>query len=82
MVDVESNDVLEVIRFVESRTKKQCRAEKRAVYEFRLRGESPFNMGEDGRLHLKDEWVSRVREELGKRNIRSRFMAERHPTDA
>lgn len=81
VVDVESNDVVEAIRFVESRTEKQRRAERKADYEFGLRGESPFYMGTDGRLRLKHEWVSRVREELDKRNIHSRFMAERHPTD-
>ena len=81
VVDVESNDVVEAIRFVESRTEKQRKAERRADYEFSLRGESPFYMGTDGRLRLKDEWVSKVREVLRKRNIHSPFMAERHPTD-
>ena len=81
VVDVESNDVAEAIRFVESRTETQRKVERKADYQFSLRGESPFYMGTDGRLRLKDEWVLKVREELGKRNIHSPFMAERHPTD-
>ena len=78
--DVESNDVVEAIRFVESRTHKQMLAERRAKYSFTLRGESPFYMGSDGRLRLKEVWVPHVREQLDKRNIQSTFMAERHPT--
>lgn len=81
VVDVESNDVVEAIRFVETRNEKQKRAERRAGYKFILRGESPFYMATDGRLRLKDEWVPKVREELDKRNIHSPFMAERHPRD-
>ena len=81
VVDVESNDVVEAIRFVETRNRKQRRAERTAGYEFGLRGESPFYMGTDGKLRLKREWVPKVREELDKRNIDSPFMAERHPMD-
>ena len=79
VVDVESNDIAEARRFVENRTKKQMRAEGKADYEFSLRGESPFYIGSEGKLYLKNKWVSRVRRELDKRGIYSPFMAERHP---
>ncbi len=79
VVDPEANDVVEAIRFVETRTKRQKAAEKKANYKFRLRGESPFYMGEDSKLYLKDMWVPEVCHELRKRNIDSPFMVERHP---
>ena len=81
VVDVESNDIVEAIRFVETRTEKQIRAESRAGYKFSVRGESPFYMGAGGKLRLRNEWVPKVRKELDKRNIHSPFMAERHSTD-
>ncbi len=79
VVDVESNDIVETIRFVETRNREQRKAEREAGYTFGVRGESPFNMGTDGRLRLKHEWVPAVRAELEKRHIRSPFMEERHP---
>jgi len=50
-------------------------------WNFNLRSESPFYMGEDGKLRLRDKWIPKVqvRHELQKRNIDSQFMAERHP---
>ena len=81
VIDVESNDIVEAIRIVETRTEKQMRAERRAGYKFSVRGESPFYMGTDGKLRLRDKWVPKVREELDKRNIHSPFMAERHSAD-
>ena len=81
VVDVESNDIVEAIRFVETRTEEQIRAERSAGYKFSVRGESPFYMGIDGKLRLRDEWVPKVRKELDKRNIHSPFMVERHSID-
>jgi len=79
VVDVESNDIVEAIRFVEVRTEKQRKIERKTDYRFSVRSESPFDMGTDGKLRLKDRFVPKVREELNKRNIHSPFMAERHP---
>lgn len=79
VVDPEANDVIEVIRFVESRSEKQKRIERKEGYTFRLRKESPFYIGKDGRLYLHDRVLPLVTEEMKERGIDSQFLSERHP---
>ena len=79
VVDPEANDVIEVIRFVESRSDSRKCFEKREGYTFRLRGESPFYIGEGDRLFLRDEVLDNVAQKIRERGIDSQFLKDRHP---
>ena len=82
VVDPDAEDTREAIRFIESRTRRQLKVEKKEGYEFGLRYftplRSPFRM-EDGRLLLTDEALPLVRKKVEELRIESRFLAERHP---
>ena len=82
VVDPDAEDTREAIRFIESRTRKQLKMEKKEGYEFKLRYfsplRSPFFM-KNGRLLLTDDALPLVRTKIEQLGIESRFLVDRHP---
>ena len=55
LVSPDSNDMIETINFVETRSKKQMAVEQKEGYTFCLQDGSPFYISKDGKLYLKDD---------------------------
>jgi len=79
VVAPDADTTREVIKFIEERTEKQRKAEKRELYDFQLPMDAPFVMRDDGKLYLTDQVASEVHALMKSWGKTSRFLELRHP---
>ena len=79
VVAPDSDTTREVIKFIEKRTKKQRRRERRESYDFQLPMNAPFEMRDDGKLYLTDRVAREVQKFMKSQGKSSRFLKCRHP---
>lgn len=80
MVIAPDDDITrEVIKFIEGRTERQRKVERRELYDFQLPMTAPFVMRDDGKLYLTDQIASEVYAQMKSWGKTSRFLKLRHP---
>ena len=79
VVAPDADTTREVIKFIEGRTDKQRKVEKREFYEFQLPMDAPFEMRNNGKLYLTVQVASQVHALMKSWSKSSRFLERRHP---